>query len=215
MSNMGLFKCETCFKTYKTKNGLIRHLNAKHVVTEINNTEPTQYSTSTPVSIDVMKTVVNTVSHENLTELLKEFQDELSVDECFTPELLDAIKKYNFCDTDNQLLLAINKIQEKYIKNCDADEYYSVFYSDIVISCPSYFKGFISQLCTLVVTRLADKVLHFSHREPHLTKVSHTNPISERELNGLQYLACYVVFKQLKKLKNVKNAIHQKSSILS
>ena len=158
MSNMGLFKCETCFKTYKTKNGLIRHLNAKHVVTEINNTEPTQYSTSTPVSIDVMKTVVNTVSHENLTELLKEFQDELSVDECFTPELLDAIKKYNFCDTDNQLLLAINKIQEKYIKNCDADEYYSVFYSGIVISCPSYFKGFISQLCTLVVTRLADKV---------------------------------------------------------
>ena len=42
MSNMGLFKYETCFKTYKTKNGLIRHHNAKHVVTEINNIEPTQ-----------------------------------------------------------------------------------------------------------------------------------------------------------------------------
>ena len=39
---MGLFKYETCFKTYKTKNGLIRHRNAKHVITEINNIEPTQ-----------------------------------------------------------------------------------------------------------------------------------------------------------------------------
>ena len=53
MSNMGLFKCETSFKTYKTKNGLIRHHNAKHVVTEINNIKPTQYGTSTPT--DVMK----------------------------------------------------------------------------------------------------------------------------------------------------------------
>ena len=35
-------------------------------------------------------------------------------------------KKYNFLDTDNQLLLAIKKIQEKYIKKCDVDEYYSV-----------------------------------------------------------------------------------------
>ena len=107
------------FQFYKTKNGLISHHNGKHVVTEINNIEPTQYSTST--SIDVVKTVANTVSHDNLSELLKEIQEDLSVDECFTPELRHAIKNYNFRDTDNQLLLAIKKIQEKYIKNCDAD----------------------------------------------------------------------------------------------
>ena len=169
------------------------------MVREINNIEPTQYSTSKPIPIDVVKTVVNTVSHDNMKELLKEIQGDLSVDECFTPELRDAIKKCNFRDTDNQLLLAIKKIQEKYIKNCDADEYYSVFYSDIVYSCSSYFNGLRLQLCTLVATRLADKVLHFSHREPNLTnlkvKVSHTNLISARELNGLQYLAGYVAFK--------------------
>ena len=34
MSNVGIAKCETCFKTYKTKNALIPHDNAKHVVTE-------------------------------------------------------------------------------------------------------------------------------------------------------------------------------------
>ena len=198
MSNMGLFKCETCFKTYKTRNGLIRHHNAKHVVTKINNIEPTQYSASTPIPIDVVKKVVNTVWHDNLAELLKEIQDDLSVDECFIPELRDAIKMYNFRDTDNQLLLAIKKIQEKYIKNCDADEYYSVFYGDIVISCSSYFKGLRPHYCTLVATRLADKKLHFPHRQPNLTKVSHTNPINERKLNGLQYLAGYVVFKLLK-----------------
>ena len=101
MSNMGLFKCETCFKTYKTKSGLICHHKVKHVVTEINNIEPTQYNTSTPIPIDVVKTVVNTVSHDNLTELLKEIQDDLSLDECFTPELRDAIRKYNFRDIDN------------------------------------------------------------------------------------------------------------------
>ena len=49
MSNVGIFKCKTCFKTYKTKNGLIRHHNAKHVVTENYNIKPTQCSTSTPI----------------------------------------------------------------------------------------------------------------------------------------------------------------------
>ena len=213
MSNMGLFKCETCFKTYKTKNGLILHPSSKHMVTKIN-IEPTQYSTSTP--INVVKTVINTVSHDNLTKLLKEIQEDLSADECSAPEIRDTIKKYNFHDTDNPLLLVIKKIQEKYItENCDADEYYSVFYSDIVISCSSYFMGLRPQLCALVATRLADKVLYFSHRECNLTKVSHTNPISEKELKGLQDLPGYVEFKLLKKLKNIKNAIHLKTSILS
>ena len=76
-----------------------------------------------------------------------------------------------------------------------------------MISCSSYFKELRPQFCTLVATRLADKVLQFSHREPTLTKVSDTYPIIEGELNGLQYLAGYVAFKLLKKLKNVKNAI--------
>ena len=61
MSSVGVFKCETCFKTCKTKTGLIRHHNAKHTVTEINNTEPTQCITSTP--LDEVKAFVNTVRH--------------------------------------------------------------------------------------------------------------------------------------------------------
>ena len=73
-----------------------------------------------------------------------------------------------------------------------------------MISSSSYFKGLRPQLCTLVATRLADKVLHFSHNEPNSTKLSHTNPISERENNGLQYLAGYVVFKLLKKTERCK-----------
>ena len=112
----------------------------------------------------MVKTVVDTVSHDNLTELLKEIQNDLSVDECFTPELRDVIKKYNFRDTNNQLLLAIKKIQEKYVKNCDADEYYSVSYSDIVISCSNYFKGLRPQLCTLVAICLGDSVTFFPQR---------------------------------------------------
>ena len=136
-----ILKCETCFKTYKTKNGLIRHHNAKHVITENYNIEPTHCSTSTPIDEVKQLQVVNTLSQDNLTQLLNEIQEDLSVDECFTPELRDAIKKYNFLDSDNQLLLAMKNIQEKYIKKCDADEYYLVFYSDIVISCSSNFKG--------------------------------------------------------------------------
>ena len=69
-----------------------------------------------PLPIDEVKTVVNTLSQDNLTELLKEIQEDLSVDECLTPELRDAIKKYNFLDTNNQSLRAIKKIQEKHIK---------------------------------------------------------------------------------------------------
>ena len=61
-------------------------------------------------------------------------------------------------------------IQENYIKKCDADEYYSVFYSDIVIA----------------------------------TKISHTNPIIEREYNGLRNLAGYIIFKFLKIIEKCK-----------
>ena len=56
----------------------------------------------------------------------------------------------------------------------------------------------------MVATRLADKVLYFSHKEPNSTKLSHTNPISVREHNELQYLAGYVVFKLLKKIEKCK-----------
>ena len=94
MSNVGLLKCHTSFKTYKTKNGLIRHHSAKHVVFEINNIEPTQYSMSTPIV--VVKNVLNTVNRDNLTELFKEIQEDLSVDEFFPPELRDAIKNSIF-----------------------------------------------------------------------------------------------------------------------
>ena len=73
-----------------------------------------------------------------------------------------------------------------------------------MISCSSYFKGLRTQFSTLVATHLADKVLRFSQREPNLTKVSHTSPISEREVNGLQYLAGYIVFKLLKKMEKCK-----------
>ena len=55
----------------------------------------------------MVKTVVDNVSHDNLTELLKEIQNDLSVDECFTPELRDVIKKYNFRDTNNQLVCSL------------------------------------------------------------------------------------------------------------
>ena len=94
MSNVGLFKCKTCFKTYKTKNRLIRHHNTKHVVTEISNIKPTQCSTS--ATIDEVKTVVNTLSKDNVTELLQEMQELLLVNECLTPELYDVMKNTKF-----------------------------------------------------------------------------------------------------------------------
>ena len=96
MSNVGLFKCKTCFKTYKTKNRLICYHNTKHVVTEINNIKPTQCSTS--ATIDEVKTVVNTLSKDNVTELLQEIQEVLLVNEyeCLTPELHDVMKNTKF-----------------------------------------------------------------------------------------------------------------------
>lgn len=76
MINVALFKCETCFKTDITKNRLSHHPNAKQVVAEINNiTEPRQCSTST--LIDEVKTVINTVSHDNFTKLLKKIREDL------------------------------------------------------------------------------------------------------------------------------------------
>lgn len=86
------------------------------------------------------------------------------------------------------------------MKKCDVNKYYSLlYYSDMVIGCSSYFKEFRLQLCTLVATCVADKSLHFLHKEPNSKKVSQTKLTSKREHNGLQYLAGYVIFKRLKK----------------
>ena len=114
----------------------------------------------------------------------------------------------NFLDTDIQSLLSIKKIQEEYVKKCDGDEYY--WYSDdTVISCASYINWVRPQLCAWVATHLTDEVLQFSHKEPNSFKVSQR----AQWITVFSKLCCIQTTK--KKLKNIKNTIHLKTSILS
>ena len=113
----------------------------------------------------------------------------------------------NFLDTDIQSLLSIKKIQEEYVKKRDGDEYY--WYSDTVISCASYIKWVRPQLCAWVATHLTDKVLQFSHKEPNSIKVSQT----AQWITVFSKLCCIQTTE--KNLKNIKNTIHLKTSILS
>ena len=166
---------------------MTRHSNSKHQLK----------SRDTDVEFNEMTTSV-------LISLAEDSQQSLSVDECYTQEIRNKLKEYEFVLTES-LLFKVMGIYKALKKTCSGENFYSNFYSSIVIDAESYFPGLVKPLCTLFATKLADKIFNFFNRPP--LQVSATQPptITEKEMDGLQYLAGYVVRKFLKKAKNHSN----------
>lgn len=84
-------------------------------------------------------------------------------------------------------------------RNCDAEKFYSSFYQSVVLNARKYFKSLESPVCTLLATRLADKLLaHFN--KPSKVQDIPNKPITERETDALQYLSGYVIHALVRKV---------------
>ena len=109
------------------------------------------------------------------------------------------ISCYVFIVTET-LLNAVQDIYKKLVRSSDGEKFYSTFYSQIVLTASTNFPNLEEPLCTLLATKLADKL--FYYKKPQQLPSNKPSPVTEKEMGGLQYLSGYVVRKFLKKAKN-------------
>ncbi|XP_065061269.1 uncharacterized protein LOC135688367 [Rhopilema esculentum] len=173
--------CSHCGKSYKSKGGLKKHQDLKH--TEITGTE----------------TEGDTISLDSVTikSFIEEAKEDISKDECFPDEIRSIAVAYVTEDVNNSLKEEILKIYQSLKRNGDAEKFYSAFYSLIVKNAKKYFSQLEMPVCTILASQLADKILAF-YKKPVQQPVV-VKPISEREFDGLQYLAGYVIHSLVRK----------------
>ena len=85
-------------------------------------------------------------------------------------------------------------------KNSNPDDFLAMFYGNIVRNCMVYIPNIPFQVAALTMKKLSDKIFH--HYRKSTTPVTPTNsptPITEDELEAVQYLPGYVVRKCSKK----------------
>ena len=86
-------------------------------------------------------------------------------------------------------------------KNSDAEKFYTEYYETVVMNAEKYFQNLEFPMCTLIATRLGDKILSY-YKKP-TEKPAAATKISEQEVDSLQYLAGYVVHSIVRKLHQV------------
>ena len=99
-------------------------------------------------------------------------------------------------------------------KYADDEKFYSFFYGKIVINAGTLIPDLPPPMCTLMAKKLGDNVLHYFKKQKQLPCQKPHSPISAKEMDGLQYLAGYVVSRFLKRIKNSPNYMSESSQSL-
>eukprot|EP00795_Rhopilema_esculentum_P007262 gene7262-12949_t len=133
----------------------------------------------------------------DIVQTASEAKEDISKDECFPDEIRSIAVAYVTEDVNNSLKEEILKIYQSLKRNGDAEKFYSAFYSLIVKNAKKYFSQLEMPVCTILASQLADKILAF-YKKPVQQPVV-VKPISEREFDGLQYLAGYVIHSLVRK----------------
>ena len=135
---------------------------------------------------------------EVIIMLAKDSQADVAKDECYP----DTIRKAagDHCLDESHLLEEEVQIRWGALsRNFDAEKFYSSFYQSVVLNARKCFESLESPVCTLLATRLADKLLaHFD--EPSKVQDVPSKPITEREIDALQYLSGYVIHALVRKI---------------
>ena len=142
---------------------------------------------------------------ENITikTLLVDTQKALSEDECFPNHLREKIRSYT-SNPSEDLVHILNQIYNRLMKTKDGEEFYSSFYSIIVLNASMYLPELERPASTLLAQKLAVKPFHHFKQPQNIPDV-HVPPVTEKEMGALQYLAGYVLKKMLKKTLQRKN----------
>ena len=172
-----MFACSICSKKFKTQGGRSRHMISKHE-----------------------ENVIKGISLNELQSLLKHTQTDISQDLNYSIEVRNKISTIITEFEINRLHNVISPLSEKLEKNSNPDEFLAMFYGNIVRNCMVYIPNIPFQVAVLTMKKLGDKIFH--HYRKSTTPVTPTNsptPITEDELEAVQYLSGYAVRKCSKK----------------
>ena len=136
-----------------------------------------------------------------MESLLKKAQQSIVDDHCYPEALRKHISEYQLKPNQN-LLTEIRKICKKISKNGDGEIFYSQFFSNIVRYASNYL-DMTQPSSTLVAKKLAGKTFNYykslEHDEHHFEE---PNQLTYKEIDALQYLSGYIVWKFIKKTRN-------------
>jgi len=107
------------------------------------------------------------------------------------------------CMMNERLFYDTRKVFEKLDKSGNSERFYADYFSLIASKPAVYFPDLKHQMATLLSMRLADNLLAF-YRSPEQSAQDPPNPLTKPEIDALEYLSGYVVFKMLKKMRNSK-----------
>ena len=105
--------------------------------------------------------------------------------------------------TDNEILQLFEevlKICKDFNENKDPEKFFASYFSDITARAKFFFPNHPQISSSTLMMQLGDIIFH-RLRKPEVS-VKTPTPISEKEIDGLNYLAGYVIQKLLKKVKN-------------
>jgi hypothetical protein len=137
--------------------------------------------------------------------IVKEVQNVLFCDNCYPEETRQTLKEYEF-EYNDILYNEVSKLLTEFISSRNADIFLSKFYSSIVLYAHYYIFNLDKRLCALLALHIGNHILSFYKKQLNSPyEESKEKPISAQELDGLQYLAGYVIHKFIKKTRNNKN----------
>lgn len=141
------------------------------------------------------------INETTLQSLVKESQNALGKDTSSYPDLVcRAVKNYVFEDHEKVLLKEIQKILKNINPRAEVRKFYSSFHSEIIMHSTLFFKRLRAPMCTLLATKLADYILTlFWPTQKSMSFVLNGSTFTEKEMNGIQFVAGYVVSKLLRK----------------
>ena len=179
------FNCKECQKVYKTKGGLTRHIQNKH-------TDP----------------VDDSLDHTILSNIISKSVKMLSEDLCLSQERRES---FAFVYVDNEMIpLLVKEIQVMYsqlVVSNNAEQFFASFFSTCVINAAVYLKDLPARSSTMLATKVGENIFNYFQKLSKNVDTTPSNPsqITDREIDGLQYLSGYVVKNLLKKTKNSAN----------
>ncbi len=128
----------------------------------------------------------------------------ISNDEFYPNNIRSLFQQFSFTDQNDALLKTLVKLYDSLCQNSDAEKFYSSYYASVVVTAEFYFPPLPRPACTILATTLGDKVLAY-YSKPDQKQVSNVKPITCKEMDGLQYLAGYVLHAMSRKMHKQKS----------
>ena len=186
------FVCDKCEKVCKSRQGLSRHVNAKHTIPS------TLQQSSTQTEDDIL---MNKLHPLKLRVIVTQCAAKVGSDLCLSQQMRENYTGFDSTATQevelwNKLRVVISKFKG------DGEKFFSMFFGLMKDNLlPNHFSetritnALMQEVCVAILNHLSDNKLNDT------TVGVKPVPVSDKEMNSLEYLAGFVIHKLYKKLK--------------